>query len=195
MRTYTLTIPAGVTDQIVGIEDSDFLFVHEASADPWRLGLNKPDYIKGAAGMTVRPVGSFNQLYIANDSGTTLQLKITTGRGSVVYGPSQVNVAGAVDAVVQPNNQLLTLPDVAPNPGVLTLLAAAHPDRRALILADANGSNWGSPIRIGNINTDANTGLAFNGNPPLTLWTSDAVYAFKPSGGTFVISLTEIRSV
>jgi hypothetical protein len=104
-------------------------------------------------------------------------VEIVVGAGKAVAD----RLAGEVSAVVVSGSILAEVPDVALNNGAATLLAAANPDRKEIML-QADPANTVT-VRIGGATVAAARGFQLPAGAALSLETSAAVYAFAPAAG------------
>ena len=139
------------------------------------------------AGEGYEELQPFTELYLENTNAFPVTVEIVVGAGKAVAD----RLAGEVSAVVVSGSILAEVPDVALNNGAATLLAAANPDRKEIML-QADPANTVT-VRIGGATVAAARGFQLPAGAALSLETSAAVYAFAPAAGQKIAPMEVLK--
>jgi len=153
------------------------------ASNPFHIQIGEHQFEMDVGDQIGMPEG-FDGFRIEETQGAVNTIELVVLKGKYVQG----KLVGTVS--LDKLNAITTSADVALNNGAITTVKAANTNRREIMVTALAGN--ASNIRVGDASTGAARGLELQPGQTVTLTTTDAVYAYSPTG-TESVSVLEVE--
>jgi hypothetical protein len=159
-----------------------------AATAPFHICIDDAPPSEFMQGLTFKclPSDAFQKIRLENPGANPIFVSIAIGYGEVI--DARASFADAIPVGSAPN--FISGPDVSCDAGQVTLLAAADPDRREIIIK--NRSVNAREIRIGDTQAGATEGHEIAPGETFRMNVSGAVYVYNPHSAAVSVSVTVI---
>ena len=181
MADYKVNLSAGTQTEIGAV--GNYYRILEASGDVW-IGIDGGPLQKRAAGIGEEVLEGFSRLTLYSDIDQAVLLSVTRGR----IDDGRLSVTAPVKQDV--GDSLASFPDVSLNPVSATLIVAANPARREVLISNLELN--AETIRIGDANAAASRGIELSPGSTIVLTTTAAIYGYNPGTTAQPVGVLEV---
>ena len=186
--TRRFTIPAG--EVVETVRDSNLLTCL-AATDSFFIRFDDGPENEFDAGLTYQPQNGFTRLSMRNDSAADIEVWFAFGKGEIKDSRVTISASQVLTTRQKSPDELTTGAAVAALDAAATLIAAADPLRRELIVVSPTDAA-GVVFIGGDAAAGAGEGLPLMAGQSMTLESAAAVYARNDQGATIAVHVAAL---